>query len=146
MSKIILCRGIQGSGKSTWAKQWVAEDPEHRVRFNNDDVRNMLGVYWVPSRESIVSTMREAFLMAAISNSYDIVIDNMNLSQRDLDYYKLKVIAYNVTYAKNMVLEFKDFKTPLDVCIARDSKREHPIGEVTIRETYKKYKYFYDKP
>ena len=80
MSKIILCRGIQGSGKSTWAKQWVAEDPEHRVRFNNDDVRNMLGVYWVPSRESIVSTMREAFLMAAISNSYDIVIDNMNLS------------------------------------------------------------------
>lgn len=46
MSKIILCRGIQGSGKTTWAKQWVLEDPEHRVRFNNDDdVRNMLGKY-----------------------------------------------------------------------------------------------------
>ena len=43
MSKIILCRGIQGSGKTTWAKQWVLEDPEHRVRFNNDDIRNMLG-------------------------------------------------------------------------------------------------------
>lgn len=23
MAKIILCRGIQGSGKTTWAKQWV---------------------------------------------------------------------------------------------------------------------------
>ena len=34
--KIIICRGIQGSGKSTWAKQWCHEDPEHRVRFNND--------------------------------------------------------------------------------------------------------------
>ena len=31
MPKIILCRGIQGSGKTTWAKQWVLEDPEHRV-------------------------------------------------------------------------------------------------------------------
>lgn len=51
MPKIILCRGIQGSGKTTWAKQWVLEDPEHRVRFNNDDIRNMLGKYWVPSRE-----------------------------------------------------------------------------------------------
>lgn len=51
MSKLILCRGIQGSGKTTWAKQWVLEDPEHRVRFNNDDIRNMLGKYWVPSRE-----------------------------------------------------------------------------------------------
>lgn len=50
---LIICRGIQGSGKSTWAKQWCHEDPEHRVRFNNDDVRNMLGDYWVPSRENI---------------------------------------------------------------------------------------------
>lgn len=40
---LIICRGIQGSGKSTWAKQWCHEDPEHRVRFNNDDIRNMLG-------------------------------------------------------------------------------------------------------
>lgn len=54
MSKIILCRGIQGLGKTTWAKQWVLEDPEHRVRFNNDDIRNMLGKYWVPSREHLV--------------------------------------------------------------------------------------------
>lgn len=45
MAKVILCRGIQGSGKTTWAKQWALEDPEHRVRFNNDDVRNMLGKY-----------------------------------------------------------------------------------------------------
>lgn len=44
--KLILCRGIQASGKSTWAKAWAKEDPEHRVRFNNDDIRNMLGEYW----------------------------------------------------------------------------------------------------
>lgn len=34
MPKIILCRGIQGSGKTTWAKQWVLEDPEH-LEFKN---------------------------------------------------------------------------------------------------------------
>lgn len=44
--KLIICRGIQGSGKSTWAKQWCHEDPENRIRFNNDDIRNMLGDYW----------------------------------------------------------------------------------------------------
>lgn len=51
--QLVICRGIQGSGKSTWAKQWCHEDPEHRVRFNNDDVRNMLGDYWVPNRENV---------------------------------------------------------------------------------------------
>jgi predicted kinase len=40
--QLIICRGIQGSGKSTWAKQWCHEDPENRIRFNNDDIRNML--------------------------------------------------------------------------------------------------------
>lgn len=43
IKKLIICRGIQGSGKSTWAKQWCHEDSEHRIRFNNDDIRNMLG-------------------------------------------------------------------------------------------------------
>ena len=41
MNKIILTQGIQGSGKTTWAKAWVAEDPEHRIRINNDDITSM---------------------------------------------------------------------------------------------------------
>lgn len=42
---LIICRGIQGSGKSTWAKQWCHEDPEHRVRFNNDYTREWICTY-----------------------------------------------------------------------------------------------------
>lgn len=83
MSKIILCRGIQGSGKTTWAKQWVLEDPEHRVRFNNDDIRNMLGKYWVTSREVLVRALRDTCVHRAMDESYDIVIDNMNLSNNE---------------------------------------------------------------
>ena len=41
MSKLIITRGLPASGKSTWAKQWVLEDPEHRVRINQDDIRLM---------------------------------------------------------------------------------------------------------
>ena len=88
MAKIILCRGIQGSGKTTWAKQWVLEDPEHRVRFNNDDIRNMLGKYWVPSREPIITTMKNSFISGAAIFRMDVVIDNMNLNSKELDYWK----------------------------------------------------------
>lgn len=45
------------------AKQWVLEDPEHRVRFSNDDIRNMLGKYWFPSREGLVKGFEEYFPM-----------------------------------------------------------------------------------
>lgn len=40
--KIILTRGIPGSGKSTWARAWVEESPETRIRINYDDLRNMM--------------------------------------------------------------------------------------------------------
>lgn len=134
MAKIILCRGIQGSGKTTWAKQWVLEDPEHRVRFNNDDIRNMLGKYWVPSREPIVTIMKNSFISGAAIFRMDVVIDNMNLNSKELDYWK------DIANTFNYDLEIKYFPTPLQECIERDSKRPNPIGEEVIRRTYEKYK------
>lgn len=134
MAKIILCRGIQCSGKTTWAKQWVLEDPEHRVRFNNDDIRNMLGKYWVPSREPIVKIMKSSFISGAAIFCMDAVIDNMNLNSEEIEYWKdvAKTFKYD--------LEIKNFFTPLQECIDRDSKRPNPIGEKVIRDTYEKYK------
>lgn len=147
MPKIILCRGIQGSGKTTWAKQWVLEDPEHRVRFNNDDIRNMLGKYWVPSREGLVKDLKDLFLWKAMSYRFDIVIDNMNLNPKELEYYERVLNDWNNTneYAPTVIgpkygLEIKDFFIPLQDCIERDSKRPNPIGEEVIKATYEKYK------
>lgn len=127
-------QGIQGSGKTTWAKQWVLEDPEHRVRFNNDDIRNMLGKYWVPSREPIVKIMKSGFISGAAIFRMDVVIDNMNLNSKEIEYWK------DVAKTFNYDLEIKNFFTPLQECIDRDSKRPNPIGEKVIRNTYEKYK------
>lgn len=131
MNKLILCRGIQGSGKSTWAKQWVAEDPKHRVRFNNDDIRNMLGVYWVPTREPIVFKLKRQFVASAMFFGYDIVIDNMNLNEREVEFFKEIIEKHNNPEGcvPDMVrsyyeLEFKDFKTPLEECIEREMPRD----------------------
>ena len=147
MAKIILCRGIQGSGKTTWAKQWVLEDPEHRVRFNNDDIRNMLGKYWVPSREGLIKDLRNLFLWEAMSYGFDVVIDNMNLNPKELEYYNGVLDGWNNpkwampdVVRPKYSLEFKDFFIPLQECIERDSKRPNPIGEEVIRKTYEKYK------
>nr|DAP18769.1 MAG TPA: polynucleotide kinase [Crassvirales sp.] len=139
MSKIILCRGIQGSGKTTWAEQWVLEDPEHRVRFNNDDIRNMLGKYWVPSREHLVSDIKKDFMVSAMEFGYDIVVDNMNFNPKEMEYYE-NLVDSTLGYMNCYSLEYKDFFIPLEVCIERDSKRENPIGEEVIRKTYERYK------
>ena len=149
IKKLILTRGIPGSGKSTWAKAWVAEDPEHRIRLNWDDMRNMMGPYWVPSREPINKHMLWAGLnMAAYcTRPYDIVIDNMNLNPKDWKQYEEWITTYNQSMNSDetntqYVIEFKDFFISLDECIRRDAMRPNPIGEKTIKDIWRRYKHF----
>lgn len=146
MNKIIVVQGIPGSGKTFWARKWILENPEHRVRFNRDDIRNMLGKYWVPKRESLINRMYETFIDNAMLSGYDIVLDNMNLSTSTLNSIKETVKCFNERFPnKAYEIEYKSFlNTPLEVCIERDSKRENPIGEETIREIHQKYKKQYN--
>ena len=141
MNKIIICRGIPASGKSTWAKQWVLEDPEHRIRINQDDIRNMLGKYLVPSRENLVSYINNAIITKAVSLNYDIVIDNVNLNPKNILYIEDIILLCNMKY----IIEYKDFfDVPLSICIERDKKRTNPIGEEVIRSFYNRYKNKYN--
>lgn len=149
MKRIILTRGIPASGKSTWAKQEVLKDPEHSIRINRDDLRNMSGQYWVPAREDYIISCRNQLLNLAICIGFDtIIIDDMNLNTKDFEYVSIVVDKANeiIKDIKNQYkIEFKDFKNiPLDVCLERDSKRENPIGENVIRGIFNKYKELYN--
>ena len=148
--KIIIARGIPGSGKSTWARAWVGESPETRIRINNDDIRNMLGDYWVPSREDLVSFIKHKSAVAAMGHGYDIVVDNMNLNPKEINFWETIVNSHNkdtervdLGFTKyKYEIEFKDFFIPVEECIKRDAMRPNPIGEKTIREIWKKYRHF----
>ena len=145
MSKLIICRGIQGSGKSTFAKEWAKEDPKNRVRFNWDDMRNMMGEYWVPERENtgIMKTLRASFLNEMMQKGWDIIIDNMNLNPKDWEFYEGVVKSFNETnFGIKYEIEYKDFFTPVEECIRRDAMRSNPIGEQVIRATWKRYRHF----
>ena len=145
MSKLIICRGIQGSGKSTFAKEWAKEDPKNRVRFNWDDMRNMMGEYWVPERENtgIMKTLRASFLNEMMQKGWDIIIDNMNLNPKDWEFYEGVVKSFNETNSGiKYEIEYKDFFIPVEECIRRDAMRPNPIGESVIISTWKRYKHF----
>lgn len=142
MNKFIILRGIQGSGKTTYAKEWVNKDPDNRIRFSNDDLRNMCGQYWVPSREEFISNVKTSFIIKALDMKYDIIIDNMNLNPKELSW--LKYIVASHEHTNEYDVETIDFKTPLNVCVERDAKRPNPIGKEVITKTYERYKWFYE--
>lgn len=149
MKKIILTRGIPASGKSTWAKQEVLKDPEHSIRINRDDLRNMSGKYWVPTREHYIEACKGIILICAMNFQFDtIIIDGMNLNPKESGKLKGEIAMVNAAFKGGQdkyVVEIKDFtNVPLDVCLERDSKRENPIGEDIIKGIFNKYRELYN--
>lgn len=140
MSKLVIMRGLPGSGKSTWAKAWVNEDPINRVRLNWDDMRNMMGPYWVPERENtnVLKELREKFLKHMMERNWDIVCDNMNLNPKEVEFYK-NIVEEFTKDGHPYTIEFKDFFIPVEECIRRDAMRANPIGEKTIKSLFRKY-------
>lgn len=141
MSNIILCRGIQGSGKTTWAKQYCKEH-SNTIRVNRDDIRQMFSQKWSKELEQIVIDTELRAIDNALYEEMDVVVDDVsNLNRYTVDkiwdivrkYQQMRSISdYGIIY--------QDFFIPLQECIDRDSKRPNPIGEEVIRKTYEKYK------
>lgn len=100
----------------------------------------MLGDYWVPSREHMVTYMKQAFIKSAMANGYNIVIDNMNLNPKEVAWYQTIVASDESEYT--YVIEFKDFFISVEECIRRDAMRPNPIGEKVIKATWRRYRDF----
>lgn len=145
MNRLIICRGLPASGKTTWAKEWVMEDPEHRVRINLDDIRSMLGKYWVPAREPIVSVIQQEAILAAMNFGVDIVIDNTNLNKKVVDAYVKVAEKFKYT------VEYEDFfNVSLGECLRRNVIRnaslpkDAQIADTVIINMYERYKDIYN--
>jgi predicted kinase len=135
-TKLIICRGCPASGKSTYSKQWVLEDPKKRVRVNRDDIRLMLGKYWVPSREHLVTDIEWDSTIKALNSGYDVILDSTNLEHYTSLHYRWNCFDYT----NKVTIEFKDFfDISFEELIRRDSERtELKVGEEVIRRFYDK--------
>ena len=147
MKTLLVLQGLPASGKSTYAVKWVNEDPEHRLRINQDSIRTMFGKYWLEDkiqlkkRESITSNITMELLKQSMFNQFDIVLDNMNLNSKILDTIKNYVNYFNIKYPDLQAykIEYKLFKEPLQTLIDRDSKRDISVGANVITNLYNRY-------
>ena len=135
MTKLVITRGLPASGKSTWARAWVKEDPLHRAEVNRDHLRLMMhGGY--AKAEVQVNVARDAMIRDLLAQNVSVVCSDTNLPQRVAR--ELASIGRRAR-AEVEVIDLTDI--PLEVCLERNAGRtghEHvPIAR--IREMHERY-------
>jgi predicted kinase len=135
MRKIILLRGLPGSGKSTWARAMIRKNPDQYKRVNKDDLRMMIDDdMWSSSNEKFILHIRNVIIAEALKSGKDVIVDDTNLHPKHEKYLRKVALEFGA------VLEFQDFlDISVEECIARDSKRSKPVGEKIIREMATRY-------
>ncbi|MDG4792114.1 AAA family ATPase [Micromonospora sp. WMMD1102] len=143
MARLLVTRGLPGSGKSTFARRWVAENPTGRYRVNRDDLRAMghdsthvKAGKDSPGTERIIVAARNAMVMSLLRRGVDVIVDETCLPDKTL--HSLRQFAGRA----GATFEVVDFRhVPVEVCIARDAQRTGTarVGEDVIRGMWERH-------
>lgn len=140
VTKLIATIGLQASGKTTWARDWVAEDPINRVRVERDVLREMLGFGFVKENEKFVLDLRNNLIENALKCGKSVVVSDTNFPWRTIR--ELRSIART----NGAEFEVQDFTAvSVDICIGRDASRDpylsgrSPVGKKVIIDFYDRY-------
>ena len=134
MNQKILClKGLPGSGKSFYAKQYCKDHPEF-IRINKDDIRELLGNPPHNSKfENSVINIERNMGLAILDSGRSLLVDNTHFSEKYIKFWK------NIAGSRHIEFEEYFLDTPLEQCIIQDLQREKSVGKEVILGMYKKY-------
>lgn len=134
MKTVYLLQGLPASGKTTWAKEVIDNNPGKYTRVNKDDLRSMMdNGKWSKSNEKLVLEVRDAIISEALWVGRHVIVDDTNLHEKHV--HQVRTIA-RMLGAK---FEIKFFDVDVNEAIERDLKRPNSVGSKVIKDMYKQF-------
>lgn len=137
--KLLMLKGLPGSGKSTWAKTFVNQNPGW-VRVNKDSLRKMMAGYQLGKDEQLILDWRDLLICRSLRKNKNVVVDDTNFHPKhEKRLQELLVIENNQRASDFVEFAVKFFDVPLNDCIKNDLKRPDSVGEKVIRRLWHQY-------
>lgn len=129
--KVLILIGLPGSGKSTFAKEHLAKNPNW-TRVNRDDFRGMLQNQQIcePKIEAMINELQDFTIIQALKAKQNVIIDNTNLKTKYIEHFCQLVQG-------QAEVDFLLINTSIKKCVERDKERANPVGEVVIQRMHK---------
>ena len=138
MKTITILQGIPASGKSTYAKKLVLDNPGMYKRINRDSLRAMLDCnYFSKGNEKFIKRMRDYLIKEALLEGKHVIVDDTNISETNANRIKEIAQEYTKETGHAVKVDIKRMEIDLEEAILRDSKREKPVGREVILKMHK---------
>lgn len=145
MSKpvVVVTKGLPGSGKSTWSRNYVrahknwariCKQDLRRDVFENPNIGLEDNDYGGRSNKAVCD-IRDAAILLLITRGYSVIVDGLSLHPDAVSHIE-KVVGNRAN------VRVQDFTwVSLETCILRDAKRsrEFSAGERAIRRLHRLY-------
>ena len=132
---IILC-GIPGSGKSTYAKNYIEQNC-NTVHLSSDAIRKELyGDEDIQGNPGEVFALMQKRAVETLNNGHNVLYDATNITRKD----RSGIIGVCPQFAK---IECHIIWAPIEECIERDAKRERTVGKEVIDKMLKRFQAVY---
>lgn len=133
MKKVIILQGLPASGKSTYAKKLIEDNPNMYKRVNKDDLRAMIdNGKWSKDNEKMILAVRDAIILQALEHGKHVIVDDTNLHHKHVD----QITELVKGKAK---VETKFFDITPEEAIERDLKRPVSVGSKVIMRMYNQF-------
>jgi predicted kinase len=136
--EVLVLIGIPGSGKSTWAKDFVSNNSDW-IRVNRDDFRDMLKTSQTCENkiEDMITGLVNDVISSSLSRKLNVIVDNTNL--------KVKYINSIIdTFKYSASINYRVFDISKDKAIERIITEIKKVGKLVINKMYKDYKILLD--
>lgn len=133
--KVIIFRGLPGSGKTTNAR--TLQKHVGGVLVGRDHLRfAYYGTYHDPDvvDEQFITEMQEIAIVKAIDNKQNVYVDDMNLRNA---YVKRLVQLTQKLNVEHVIVDLTD--VDVNDLVLRDAVREKKVGEELIRDLHKRF-------
>lgn len=138
MPTLTITRGLPGSGKTTWAREYLGTESLRGARVNRDDMRRSLhgGVLGAGWAERQVTIAQRAAVEALLRAGVDVICDDTNLRARVVREFAELAHTCGADFT---VRDFTD--VPVEVCIERDAGRPEAdrVGADVIGGMWQRY-------
>ena len=137
--KLIVLVGIPGSGKTTYAKNYIKQNT-NTIHLSSDSIRaELYGEESIQGDPAEVFSLMQKRAVEALHNGQNVLYDATNITRKD----RSAIIGLCPKFAE---IECYIIWAPIETCIERDAARDRTVGKEVIDRMLKRFQApYYDE-